>query len=179
MALYDVYLAPFKFEDTNQTKIRPVVEVDNDKYCILCVKITSQNKSYYTTQDYALKDWQQAGLQKPSVVRTAKVDVIDKPNLIKYIGHLSEQDIQGLRSFVEGFPLSGNTGIGLFEALAQLDEGMDYNMVSLKSDKKAPEIKKDKDGNIISINGKIVLRYDKNVGAVVIPKEMKDFWDEL
>ena len=52
-------------------------------------------------------------------------------------------------------------------------------MVSLKSDKKAPEIKKDKDGNIISINGKIVLRYDKNVGAVVIPKEMKDFWDEL
>ena len=62
---------------------------------------------------------------------------------------------------------------------SEMNESDSTSKVELKSDEGKMDIKKDKDGNIISINGKIVLRYDNKHKAFIVPKDMKDFWDEL
>ncbi|MGN7403684.1 type II toxin-antitoxin system PemK/MazF family toxin [Cytobacillus praedii] len=91
----DVWLAIINFsENRNDWKRRPVVIVGNEKACDLDMIInpitTQQPRNEF---DVVLQDWQEAGLARPSVVRTSKPDTFHKQELERKLGSLSEKDL--------------------------------------------------------------------------------------
>jgi len=68
----DVVLVPFPFADIRATKARPALVLNDPSYeretgNLILAQITSQAARF--SSDYPLKDWSQAGLKKPSIVR--------------------------------------------------------------------------------------------------------------
>jgi mRNA interferase MazF len=68
----DVVLIPFPFTDLSAKRVRPAIVVSVPEYeqntgDIIVAQVTSRQHSLPT--DYALQDWQFAGLLRPSVVR--------------------------------------------------------------------------------------------------------------
>ncbi|RND43152.1 hypothetical protein FAM18110_02926 [Lacticaseibacillus paracasei] len=80
------------FVETNGGKSRPVLIRKVSEQTIEAFKITSkyQNKSAYIKQQYyPIKDWQAAGLKKPSWVDLGNIYRFPKAGLnFKEIGHL-------------------------------------------------------------------------------------------
>jgi len=91
----DVWLAIVNFsEDRSVWKRRPVVIVGNQQACDLDMVInpitTQDARSEF---DVVLQNWQEAGLAKPSVVRTSKPATFHKRELDRKLGTLTEQDL--------------------------------------------------------------------------------------
>lgn len=68
----DVVLVPFPFADIRATKARPALVLNDPVYeqetgNLILAQITSQSAQF--SSDYPLKNWVQAGLKKPSIVR--------------------------------------------------------------------------------------------------------------
>ena len=68
----DVVLVPFPFADARATKVRPTLVLSDPAYetetgNVIVVQITSQSVRY--SSDRTLRDWREAGLQHPSIVR--------------------------------------------------------------------------------------------------------------
>lgn len=68
----NVVLVPFPFADARASKVRPTLVVSDPAYetetgSVIVVQITSQSVRY--SGNRALRDWREAGLQHPSVVR--------------------------------------------------------------------------------------------------------------
>ncbi len=85
-------------------KRRPAVVLSSAVYHanrpdVIVGLITSQTKGLGIT-DYALQDWQAAGLRVASVFRSFIVTLPPSANLV-VIGHLSEQDWQGVKACCE------------------------------------------------------------------------------
>ena len=85
-------------------KRRPAVVLSSEIYHInrpdvIVGLITSQTKNLGVT-DYVLQDWKTAGLRVLSIFRSFIVTLPHSANLL-VIGHLSEQDWQGIRSCVK------------------------------------------------------------------------------
>lgn len=111
---YDIYLADVNFEDTDEHKIRPVVQINKDLYISLVAKIISHSPRRGYGFEYAIRDWKEAGLSKPSTIRFSKTFRIKKRDLIKKIGHLSNFDITQIEEsnndLSEDYYLSKNAG---------------------------------------------------------------------
>lgn len=92
----DVVLVPFPFTDLSAQRMRPALVVSTPNYeqqtgDIIVAQITSRQRSLPT--DYALQDWQGAGLLKPSVVRCKLATI--KASLVQFrVGRLRDQDLQ-------------------------------------------------------------------------------------
>jgi mRNA interferase MazF len=90
----DVVLVPFPFTDLSATRVRPAVVVSSPAYeedtgDIILTMVTSQRHDGRT--DFALQDWQQAGLVRPSWVRV-KLATLDS-RLVQFSpGRLSDRD---------------------------------------------------------------------------------------
>ncbi|KRL32494.1 hypothetical protein FD20_GL002608 [Liquorilactobacillus uvarum DSM 19971] len=84
------------FVETNGGKSRPVLIRKVSEQTVEAFKITSkyQNKSAHIKQQYyPIKDWQAAGLKKPSWVDLGNLYQFPKAGLrFKKIGHLSKLD---------------------------------------------------------------------------------------
>lgn len=91
---WDIYFAEVFFEDKpTESKMRPVlISGDNVAY-LLIFKITSHEPRTKYIYDYSIMDWEQAGLKKPSTIRLGSKLKIQKENIIKRIGRLSQADI--------------------------------------------------------------------------------------
>ncbi len=68
----DVVLVPFPFADVRASKTRPALVVNDPRYeaetgNVIIAQITSQRPGL--SSDHQLKDWRNAGLVKPSIVR--------------------------------------------------------------------------------------------------------------
>ncbi len=92
----DVVLIPFPFTDLSAKRVRPAVVVSTPEYeqntgDIIVAQITSRQHSLPT--DYALQDWQSAGLLRPSVVRV-KLATINASLVQLRIGQLSSLDLE-------------------------------------------------------------------------------------
>lgn len=87
---WDIYLAAVPFEDLPESKIRPVLILDNSAILIDCLKMTGQPPR---TGEYVLKRWKEAGLHKPTTVRLSKRLVLAPASFIKRIGSLDLIDI--------------------------------------------------------------------------------------
>lgn len=103
MEIFDIYDLDFiyqedKLKNNPRTKRRPVLVLGNDLF-VPVAKITGINSK--TPKTYEIKDWEIAGLDKPSYI------IFDRQELLSnefvnsngtFRGHLSENDIQSIKS---------------------------------------------------------------------------------
>ena len=95
MKKYDIYWADFAFEDTNEVKRRPVVIIENGTVVDIA-KVTKHKPRY--KYDLVLLDWEKEGLSTKSTIRLDKRMRVSQDHLKKYIGHLSDKDIQRIEA---------------------------------------------------------------------------------
>jgi mRNA interferase MazF len=91
-----VVLIPFPFTDLSAKRVRPAIVVSVPEYeqntgDIIVAQVTSRQHSLPT--DYALQDWQFAGLLRPSVVRVKLATI--NASLVQFrTGRLSDRDLE-------------------------------------------------------------------------------------
>lgn len=97
MAVHPRDIVTVDFPGVTGIKRRPALVLSSDDYHktrpdVIVGLITSQTKRLGKT-DYILKEWQKAGLRKPSVFRSFIVTLPPTANLVR-VGHLTENDWQ-------------------------------------------------------------------------------------
>ena len=91
---WEIWLAPFKYEDCNETKIRPVLIYEDCIVWFVSFKITTHTPRPYCDGEYVIQDWKEAGLHYPSVIRCTKKTTLLPGDLKKKLGRLSMRDIK-------------------------------------------------------------------------------------
>ena len=92
------------FPGITGTKRRPAVILSSTTYHslrpdVIMGLITTQTKNLGKT-DYALQDWETAGLRVPSIFRSFIVTLPRSANLI-WIGKVTERDWQGIKECIK------------------------------------------------------------------------------
>jgi mRNA interferase MazF len=83
---FDIWLAEVRYKDIEGSKKRPVLILDHIKKEVFCLKMTSQTPK--TADDFEIIHWQEAGLQKPTIINTAIRLRLEEDKLIFHIGTL-------------------------------------------------------------------------------------------
>ena len=101
-----VVLAEFPFADMRQTKRRPALVLSQDsENDIVLLRITSTPRE--GNSDVPIREWQEAGLRLPSVVRVEKVVTSNLVFVHQLLGTLSSSDsprvLAALRKSCEQF----------------------------------------------------------------------------
>lgn len=96
--VWDVWHARFDYDDGKGYKYRPVIIVGVSSDGSLVMMVTSSTNKLHPEHDYLLKDWEQAGLNKPSIARIDRIAQIpaDYVGTAGRIGRLSEKDIASI-----------------------------------------------------------------------------------
>lgn len=97
----DVILVPFPFTDQSATKKRPAVVISSGTYHragpdLLIMAITSKVRSVRSAGEFRVEDWQEAGLLKPSAIKSV-ITTIERSLVLKRLGRLRTEDQQSLR----------------------------------------------------------------------------------
>ena len=94
----EVWWTQFPFEESDESKHRPAIVIDDDKIAVLAMMVTSKEKS----NPYSIKidDWQQAGLTVESWARIDRIVSMDEWRMDKKIGDLSEADLLKITQLV-------------------------------------------------------------------------------
>jgi len=97
----DIILVPFPFTDQSTTKKRPAVVISSEIYNterpdLIIMAVTSQIKPAHIIGEVIIKDWQEAGLLKPSAIKPV-ITTIEKSLVIKIMGQLKELDQKPLQ----------------------------------------------------------------------------------
>lgn len=101
----DIVLVPFPFTDQSTVKKRPAVIVSSSAYNkkkpdIIIMAVTSQMHSVKYFGDVSLKEWEQAGLLKPSIIKPV-FTTIEKGLLLKKLGRISQKDRVSLQEALQ------------------------------------------------------------------------------
>jgi mRNA interferase MazF len=96
----DIILVPFPFTDQSATKKRPAVVISSIAYNterpdLIIIAVTSQIKPTSAIGEVVIRDWQSAGLLKPSAIKPV-ITTIEKELIVKHMGRLEDKDLQGL-----------------------------------------------------------------------------------
>jgi mRNA interferase MazF len=96
----DIVLVPFPFSDQPTVKKRPAVICSSDPHNeispdVIIMAITGQTKGVIGIGEFLMKDWQSAGLVKPSAVKSS-ISTIEQRLVLKKLGRLSHQDLSAL-----------------------------------------------------------------------------------
>jgi len=93
----EVVLLAFPFAGRRESKRRPaLVLLDTGNADILVARITSQD--VVTDYDVRLKEWEQAGLLLPSVVRLHKLATLQKRLVERQLGILTLKDLSKVKA---------------------------------------------------------------------------------
>lgn len=90
MTKWDIYFANVPFEDLPESKLRPVIILDDSVAVVDCLKLTGRAPR---PGEYVIQKWAEAGLHKPTTVRLSKRLSLDKAELRFRIGSLQPIDI--------------------------------------------------------------------------------------
>jgi len=101
----DIILVPFPFTDQTTSKKRPAVVISSDVYNndrpdIILMAVTSQMRHLGKTGDAEVKDWQEAGLLKPSLIKPI-LTTIEKNLVLNKLGSLSVKDRHTLQEVLQ------------------------------------------------------------------------------
>lgn len=108
---FDVVLVWFpKQEDPTQYLKHPAIVIDNECY-LMSVCSSKIVKPYYTKFYYVLRDYTDAGLDKPTVVKLDIQSHVLDINIIFKIGHLSDYDILNIKTLLEDKDLEDKVDI--------------------------------------------------------------------
>jgi mRNA-degrading endonuclease toxin of MazEF toxin-antitoxin module len=98
----ELFLAPFSYSDLERSKRRPVCVVSvppyNEGPDVIAAMVTSRRLRLDRPGlgDVVIQDWQGAGLPLPSVVRTGRLQVLQRPLLEACLGRLSKEDLEAV-----------------------------------------------------------------------------------
>jgi mRNA interferase MazF len=100
----DIVLVSFPFTDQSAAKQRPAVVVSSDAYHqarrdLIIMAVTSQMRPGPGLGDVPVKDWQAAGLLKPSAIKPV-IATVEHSLVIKRLGNLNPDDRQALRATI-------------------------------------------------------------------------------
>lgn len=99
---WEIWLAKVPFEeDLRKRKKRPVLVLDEDEVIVLSFKLTSHTVRSNYLGEYAIIKWREAGLMKPSVIRCSQLLRLRKRALIRKLGKLQLEDIEGVKGIVK------------------------------------------------------------------------------
>lgn len=98
----DIVLVPFPFTDQTTTKRRPAVVVSatayhREKPDLILMAVTGQVRASLSVGEVVIRDWQQAGLIKPSVIKPI-LTTVEKELVFRKLGQLTQQDRQALQT---------------------------------------------------------------------------------
>ena len=101
----DVILVPFPFTDLQQSKQRPAVIVSGPRYHterpdLIVMAITSQVRPPPVFGEAPIRDWQAAGLLKPSIIKPV-LATLEQRLVRKTLGRLSEADRTSLKAALQ------------------------------------------------------------------------------
>lgn len=103
---YDILVATMAYSDGTGSKRRPALVIAHDGEMIRTYRITSQytRKSPYMRSKYfEIKEWEKAGLAKPSWIDTVQLYDLDlEPIRVRVIGKLTESDQKRFENFLRG-----------------------------------------------------------------------------
>lgn len=96
----DILLVPFPFTDQSTAKKRPAVVVSSDAYHrerpdLILMAVSSQVRLTAPVGEVMVKQWQEAGLRKPSVIKPV-LTTIEKGLVLKKLGRLTQEDKRAL-----------------------------------------------------------------------------------
>ena len=98
----DEVLVPFPFSDQTAVKHRPSLVISVDEFQgkgpdLLIMAVTSQMKEgRLKLGEFLIRDWQLAGLLKPSAVKAA-IATLEAKLVRRRLGHLSNYDLEQLK----------------------------------------------------------------------------------
>jgi mRNA interferase MazF len=100
----DVVLVPFPFTSQTASKQRPAVVVSSRAYAmerpdLVLMAITSQLRPAPAIGETWLKQWQAAGLLKPSAVKPV-IATLEQGLVIRQLGRLADEDQAALHAAV-------------------------------------------------------------------------------
>jgi mRNA interferase MazF len=96
----DIVLVPFPFSNQSATKKRPAVVVSSAPYNatsqdLVILAVTSKVVNTTGIGECPVKDWQHAGLLKPSAIKPA-ISTIDRTLIYRKLGALSRPDLSAM-----------------------------------------------------------------------------------
>ncbi|SPE37653.1 conserved hypothetical protein [Candidatus Sulfopaludibacter sp. SbA6] len=95
LQLGELVLIRMQFHEATGFKVRPaLVLLDTGDDDFVAAPITSQAK--HSEYDLAIENWRAAGLNVASCVRVHKLTVLAKPEIVRRLGKVSEQDGRSL-----------------------------------------------------------------------------------
>lgn len=104
--IYSVCLARFRFLESDQHKIRPVIVVSKPRgklQILMTIPVSSSLASEEV--DVRLEDWQDSGLVKPSVARVHRLTAILQQDVLEEIGMIDAKHkraiIHALKTLLE------------------------------------------------------------------------------
>ncbi len=100
----DVVLVPFPFSDQAGLKKRPAVVISGHEYNaqgidFIILAITSRLREPPKLGEMVIRDWQEAGLIKPSALKPVFA-TIEQRLVIRVMGSLTPIDLAGLRRVI-------------------------------------------------------------------------------
>lgn len=100
---WEVWHARFNYEEGKGYKYRPVIIVGSGSSGDLVMMVTSATSKRTLEHDYHLKDWEAAGLDKPSIARADRIAEVPASYLgtVGRIGSLSARDRAALSVILE------------------------------------------------------------------------------
>jgi mRNA interferase MazF len=98
----DVVLVKFPFSDLESSKKRPVLilscsDLTSKVRLVTLAMITSKIDGLKLPGDYIIKNWKEAHLLHPSLLRLSKVATVEAELVDKRLGRLSLTDIKGIQ----------------------------------------------------------------------------------
>jgi mRNA interferase MazF len=102
--VFGVYTARFRFLDSSETKIRPVIVVSQPQgshKVVVIVPVSSRRAR--EAVDVELAGWRDAGLLKPSVARVHRLTTMLQADLIAELGSLNQKEAQVLQTSLRKF----------------------------------------------------------------------------
>ncbi|HYU17361.1 MAG TPA: type II toxin-antitoxin system PemK/MazF family toxin [Chloroflexota bacterium] len=113
----DVVLVPFDFTDRSGSKWRPAVVVSSDRYNeatpdVVIASITGNLNAIAHPGDHRIREWQTAGLLRPSLAQT-KVATVEASIVGRRLGVLAQADLVALqRGLGQALGLAGSRTAG-------------------------------------------------------------------
>ena len=92
----EIFICQFLFTSVASSKLRPALVLFNLKEDVIICRITSVSRG--GPLDVVLKDWQTAGLLKPSVARIDRIITAEKTIFLRRLGVLSSADLEAVRT---------------------------------------------------------------------------------
>lgn len=100
---WDVWHARFNYEGGRGYKYRPVIVAAVSDWSMVVIMVTSTMNKLHCPHDIVVRDWAEAGLDKPSIVRIDRIAEIpfQYAGTAGRIGRLTAHDIKVVKAALD------------------------------------------------------------------------------